>query len=357
MADSSVALVPPGRNQPCRCGSGKKYKQCCLARDETGTRGPEVLLERAARLTADVAQWAERRFGAEWLDPARELAGVAALTRFPLVCATQIVPVRGQPVSAWYAQTHPHLSSPDRALLASLGGAWTSLWEVGSMADGEHVLLHDRLTGAQQTLRLNEWNNWLEEGDLLLARVAEHEGIPLLHSAHRTALKGDEAAAALAQARERLGPEALSADLLRHPEVATKLIGSWEDSCDKHLWMAERSRFLRDGFVDDRFELLPANRAEVLSRLLALSGASREDEWNAPVTICFCEPGSAESPDDGETLGTGSLWERELFVQSDSTADLDALRARVESACGDLVRHTGREGHQDDPSSDDDIPL
>jgi hypothetical protein len=25
----------PGRNDPCHCGSGKKYKQCCLAKDET----------------------------------------------------------------------------------------------------------------------------------------------------------------------------------------------------------------------------------------------------------------------------------------------------------------------------------
>ena len=24
----------PGRNQPCHCGSGKKYKQCCLPKDE-----------------------------------------------------------------------------------------------------------------------------------------------------------------------------------------------------------------------------------------------------------------------------------------------------------------------------------
>lgn len=24
----------PGRNEPCRCGSGRKYKQCCLAKDE-----------------------------------------------------------------------------------------------------------------------------------------------------------------------------------------------------------------------------------------------------------------------------------------------------------------------------------
>lgn len=27
-------MVKVGRNQPCPCGSGKKYKQCCLAADE-----------------------------------------------------------------------------------------------------------------------------------------------------------------------------------------------------------------------------------------------------------------------------------------------------------------------------------
>jgi hypothetical protein len=27
-----------GRNDPCHCGSGKKYKQCCLARDEAAAR-------------------------------------------------------------------------------------------------------------------------------------------------------------------------------------------------------------------------------------------------------------------------------------------------------------------------------
>ena len=27
-----------GRNDPCHCGSGKKYKQCCLAKDEEKAR-------------------------------------------------------------------------------------------------------------------------------------------------------------------------------------------------------------------------------------------------------------------------------------------------------------------------------
>jgi hypothetical protein len=32
-------LVPDlGRNDPCHCGSGKKYKQCCLTKDEEKAR-------------------------------------------------------------------------------------------------------------------------------------------------------------------------------------------------------------------------------------------------------------------------------------------------------------------------------
>jgi hypothetical protein len=28
----------PGRNDPCHCGSGRKYKQCCLQKDEAAAR-------------------------------------------------------------------------------------------------------------------------------------------------------------------------------------------------------------------------------------------------------------------------------------------------------------------------------
>src|SRR5438067_12585532 len=30
--------MPIGRNQPCPCGSGKKYKKCCLPKDEARAR-------------------------------------------------------------------------------------------------------------------------------------------------------------------------------------------------------------------------------------------------------------------------------------------------------------------------------
>ncbi len=31
-----------GRNDPCPCGSGKKYKQCCLAKKKMGLKGMNV---------------------------------------------------------------------------------------------------------------------------------------------------------------------------------------------------------------------------------------------------------------------------------------------------------------------------
>jgi hypothetical protein len=40
--------VRPGRNEPCHCGSGRKYKQCCLPKDE-------VLAAAARKVSAEVA--------------------------------------------------------------------------------------------------------------------------------------------------------------------------------------------------------------------------------------------------------------------------------------------------------------
>lgn len=42
----------PGRNEPCSCGSGKKYKQCCLAKDEAADRAKRAEAEKAAPVEA-----------------------------------------------------------------------------------------------------------------------------------------------------------------------------------------------------------------------------------------------------------------------------------------------------------------
>ena len=42
-----------GRNDPCHCGSGRKYKQCCLGKDEAAARAERA---KAAAETAAPAE-------------------------------------------------------------------------------------------------------------------------------------------------------------------------------------------------------------------------------------------------------------------------------------------------------------
>ena len=46
-----------GRNDPCPCGSGKKYKKCCLKKDEEARRVALAEAERAAREAAAAPLW------------------------------------------------------------------------------------------------------------------------------------------------------------------------------------------------------------------------------------------------------------------------------------------------------------
>lgn len=41
-----------GRNDPCHCGSGKKFKQCCEARTQSGGASPFLLVALAGVLVA-----------------------------------------------------------------------------------------------------------------------------------------------------------------------------------------------------------------------------------------------------------------------------------------------------------------
>ncbi|MBW4081961.1 YecA family protein [Paenibacillus sp. S150] len=59
-----------GRNDPCSCGSGKKYKQCCLlkqAEDQTLQVKARHFFERKFKLTNDLYSFLAQKQGGEWV--------------------------------------------------------------------------------------------------------------------------------------------------------------------------------------------------------------------------------------------------------------------------------------------------
>ena len=70
-------MTKTGRNDPCHCGSGKKYKRCCLDKDEAA--------ERATRAAVEAAKPPPQAARGPLLDESDELTnasnGVIALIR------------------------------------------------------------------------------------------------------------------------------------------------------------------------------------------------------------------------------------------------------------------------------------
>jgi len=42
----------PGRNDPCHCGSGEKYKRCCMEADQEDCRTVNEMMKEAVALAA-----------------------------------------------------------------------------------------------------------------------------------------------------------------------------------------------------------------------------------------------------------------------------------------------------------------
>ena len=81
MAPTSMAkpAPKPGRNDPCHCGSGNKYKKCCLAKDEAAER--DSLVEAQARRDQPAVAHRHERAAAHRLRVDDLTAGVAARLR------------------------------------------------------------------------------------------------------------------------------------------------------------------------------------------------------------------------------------------------------------------------------------
>lgn len=140
----------PGRNQPCPCGSGRKYKGCCEAKDAAATEHP--LPDRAVALYAMIATYAQRGARSEVHDRllARALGEVGALS----MCLDLAI-FEGGAAERFLAERGFLLREDERELL----GRWLStpmdLYEVTWTRPGFRVRLRS-LVGGPQEIELDD---------------------------------------------------------------------------------------------------------------------------------------------------------------------------------------------------------
>lgn len=171
-------MEKPGRNDPCYCGSGKKYKQCHMAADLAADREQRAWADAARDLRLAIFEFADdERFDAE--------AGVAAAhywnNLYSAETFTQMSPPEAERFLDWFAFDYPLPDSGDRVVELFRKEKGDSLsthevelldsWAAGAPMGGYELTGYDR-----QILRLKE----VASGEMLdIYEPAGHGAAPL----------------------------------------------------------------------------------------------------------------------------------------------------------------------------------
>jgi SEC-C motif len=173
------AMAAIGRNEPCPCGSGRKYKKCCFA---TGGGGApytqtdrEVALQRLlGSIHADDMDAArEYLWGkhfpvlAKWKDPA--LLDMAECALQGWVCFDELDD--GETLAEDILQHERDLGPGVRRYIETGRASAMKLYEVVAVAPGSGITLRDVLDGVEVRVRERSGSRLLHAWDLVAARV------------------------------------------------------------------------------------------------------------------------------------------------------------------------------------------
>jgi hypothetical protein len=188
-----------GRNSPCPCGSGRKFKKCCLA--EARPAVDPVLDIRRFQEDLEIAmtRFARRTFGDDLLGAALgeftpegaefDPRGPDSQLLYPWFLYTwrpRIGPGpdgerRGPTVAESYlASRAGGAGARERAFVEAVGREPFSFYEAIACDPGKGMRLRDVLRQAERDVEERSGSRSVERGDILLARVVTFEGHGLM---------------------------------------------------------------------------------------------------------------------------------------------------------------------------------
>jgi hypothetical protein len=242
--------MKPGRNDPCPCGSGRKYKQCCLAQAEAVP--PDELAWRRVRRAVDplfgeLLGEAARRFGDEGLaeawaefnlwqtdEPFDPDAPIATMFLSWMVYDWQPDPLDtalpeaahdATATQAYLARAGHRLEPIARRYAEACGTAAFSFYEVVDCTPGQGLRLRDLLLGTETEVTERSGSRYAQPGDLTYAKIVAVEGMHLVEVMSPLALP-PQIRPAIIELRRKISAQGdlFGAELLREYDIEAREI-------------------------------------------------------------------------------------------------------------------------------------
>jgi hypothetical protein len=188
----SLAMEKVGRNERCPCGSGKKYKHCCLAVHTAPDESPWAKQRDASdRLTRDLLKVAANEFGEDlllaWADfnqmdipdsldeyPYEEeiFSPYLVFQWDPEAMSRRVARPRGGVVVRSYLERHGRrLSELELLILEQAISQPISFFEVVSCVPGRSVVLRDVLIGGETEVEEHTATKTMQPGQLAYGQL------------------------------------------------------------------------------------------------------------------------------------------------------------------------------------------
>lgn len=182
----------PGRNEPCPCGSGKKYKKCCL-RKSSAVESPPPSQRALERATEWLTQRHRKGVDAAWIreaeilveleddDDAIDLQDDAILQWHEALLAEGRIGTRDGERSVpelLLGPGGPLFPADERQWIEAIAATPVSLYEVVESTPGVGLVLQDLFDRRRSPIEIVERtaSQYLDRWDVVAARVVTHNG-------------------------------------------------------------------------------------------------------------------------------------------------------------------------------------
>lgn len=193
----------PGRNESCPCGSGRKYKHCCLkAQEQTdflwrqmrsaeGRLVPEMLALSLKECSPELVEVALDEFFL-WDGVPEDYDQTEKFSQFFVPwfvyefvddprAPDRVANAPHESLASLFLRRHrERLSATERAFLEAASASPLSFYVVTRTEPGHEIALRDVLTGAEVVVRERSASAMVKPGALLFTRAVTVEGVSIM---------------------------------------------------------------------------------------------------------------------------------------------------------------------------------
>ena len=377
-----------GRNAPCPCGSGKKYKKCCLLKEQAGSNEltPRLLQRRLGEAASALAEHASRICAAgymasAWADfwalqdegsEAWEMDNPFAPLFFPWMMYLWIpdeadgsfvethFPSERTVAASYLQEAGTGVDELTRRYIDAARRSPLSFWQVEALEPGQGALLRDMVTPRECFVHDKGLSEDAEQWEILLCQVVEVDQIAVLGAMAPYLLPPEwfrrdvEAFAAPWREQIHRAPSRHPALLL---EADVSFIGFYHECVDKLTNPRPPEMRNTDGdpleWATSTYSFDPAQHGRLVGRLESMRNIEPLEGAGEGVQFVWV---SRRKDAALEAAHKAHIWvQDEVVVTECNSRRRDRnLRQRFKKNLGELLRHEGTEYEEVD--LEDSIP-